>query len=382
MDHQQSLPQLHADAMDVDFMDGITRGMAEAYIQGVSEGIRKSKEQGQKWKVLYQYYIVMREGMCPGEFHGDIREIVNREGNYTLKHLPLTQGFALDNLYTNVENFKAPGKDDDRTMLKSDPYWTSEDAWAYLGRWAEASARVPDLERKAWFAEEQDRHERIRQNLIRQYLDQKESAPSLVQLANFSTIHTKLTSRFESIDGWADGADVERIWQNILHAGRHPAGAMLDPEYGFPQRTPTNSRAVSRSVEPESSGTPPAPNYTDWAEYMSEKTASALGEKLVHASVFRRRHMALAQHSKLKAYINQLVESGKVVARHAKNFDPTPLRDPFYPTDPHSPKTSHHLPDESSERAGSPTSDRLLSLMNLGYDGKMISIEEGREQYW
>ncbi|KAF8850197.1 hypothetical protein BDZ45DRAFT_751982 [Acephala macrosclerotiorum] len=320
---------------------------------------------GQKWKEFYHYYIVKREGMCPGEFHGDIREIVNREGNYTLEHMPLTQGFALDNIYPDVEHFRAPGKDDDRTMLKSDPYWNSAIAWSNLGCWAEPDARVHPRERESWLAGEQERQEKIHRNLVKQYIDQRESAPPIVQLLNFSTIRSVQPPRLDAVSLWADGADVEKIWRNILYAECYPTGVVLEPTTGFPERTPTSQR-MSRSVSPESWGAPPAPNGTDLAEYTPDRTASALGEKLVRVSESQRREMALAQNLSLEAYIKEPAGLGWEVARHAENIDPTPPRDPADPTASHRPRTRHHIQGDSIERANSPTPDRLLSLMNLG----------------
>jgi hypothetical protein len=136
---------------------------------------------------LYHYYRMGRHGLCPGEWHGDSREISDRHGNYSLSPMPLTPGFAFRNLYPNEKTFKLPHKGGQQKIIV-DPFWSSDQAWMNVGYFSNPLTRTAAGALKIWKLDTETRHAGIQDDIIKKYNDRVESAPTLKQLANFSSI--------------------------------------------------------------------------------------------------------------------------------------------------------------------------------------------------
>lgn len=140
-----------------------------------------------KISTLYYYYRECREGLCPGEWHGDPREIPDVERNYSMGMMPLSPGFALANPYGNEQNFKHSDVEGHH-KLKIDLLWTSNNAWSSLGCFANPRARVNGKVLMGWISDTDNRHSTIRSRIGEQHKHQSRTAPTTIQLLNFSSV--------------------------------------------------------------------------------------------------------------------------------------------------------------------------------------------------
>ncbi|KUJ16606.1 uncharacterized protein LY89DRAFT_670096 [Mollisia scopiformis] len=165
---------------------------------------------------IFHYYRKQRDGLCPAEWHGDMREIPTKKGEYQLELMPLTPSFALRNLYEDVLNFKHPGRGGN-VELKSDPFWESDQAWSNVGCFSNPLARVDAEELEKWKSESSSRYAEMRSVLAKMYNERQESAPTAAQLSNFSSMILPLaaasTPRPRTMDGEAHPS-IQRAGQN------------------------------------------------------------------------------------------------------------------------------------------------------------------------
>lgn len=230
----------------------------------------------------------------------------------------------MENLYDDEINCQYPGKDADRKILKVDPAWEGEEGWTYLGWHSQDSARCPADALELWVSDENARHEKIRQNITKQYFDQCPTAPCVFQLANFSARHF-LPTKFwtaSTVRKWVDDQGLKETTAECDPSRRwHARGAVIDPIDDFPCRTATISRPYSSSFYHSQRGTVVGYNYTEPED--KDEIASKFGDKPPSDSTeafalreFEIRDKTLAQATSLLVYRRQPAHDGFECNRH------------------------------------------------------------------